>query len=443
MKRFMLAGAGTVGGFLAALALTHIAYGDVPSDPASFSQLNRFAAAFAQVRERYATPTDDRELVYGAIDGMTSNLDPHSSYFDPKTFAAITTKTQGQYAGVGLVIELNQGDGIKVASPIEGTPAFKAGIKAGDVIIAVNGEKLHAMTLDDAQVKLRGPTGSKVTLTVSRAATPKPLSFTLVRADVAVEPVTFKTEGDTGYIKIPAFNDKTVEGVTTAVRTMKGTLGSRLKGYIIDLRNDGGGTLDSAIGVSDAFLNGGEVVSTRGRNPEDTVRYDAKPGDIADGKPIIILVNGGTASASEIVAGALQDHQRARVAGTRSFGKGSVQSIIPLNGGDDGALHLTTGQYYTPSGRSIQAVGIVPDIPVAAAGTASEVDSDIDVTESQLPHHLPPSGVKPAAPKVAEVEPVPGKKYDDFQLDYVVGLLNGKLAANGDPLPSTAKRASN
>ena len=441
MKRLLLATAGAIGGFFAAFAFAHIAYGDVNSDPVAFSQLNRFAAAFAQVREHYAVPTDDRELVYGAIDGMTSNLDPHSSYFDPKTFAAITTKTQGQYAGVGLVIEINDGEGIKVASPIEGTPAAKAGIKADDIIVAVDGERLHVMTLDDAQVKLRGPVGSKVTLTIMRPGEKTPRKFTIVRADVAVEPVTFKTEGYVGYIKIPAFNDKTVDGVKKSVRTLKATLGSKLKGYIIDLRNDGGGTLDAAIGVSDAFLDGGEVVSTRGRRPQDMVRYDARPGDIADGKPIIVLVNGGTASASEIVAGALQDHHRARVAGTQSFGKGSVQSIIPLNGGDDGALHLTTGQYYTPSGRSIQAVGIVPDIPIAAAGTGDDAQADISVTEAQLPHHLPPSGVKPAEQKVAQIKPAAGKTYDDFQLRYVVDLLNGRIASNAGP--SLAKRASN
>ncbi|HEX2592274.1 MAG TPA: S41 family peptidase, partial [Rhizomicrobium sp.] len=305
-----------------------------------------------------------------------------------------------------------------------GAPGIKAGIKADDIIIAIDDKSVAGLSLDDIQKKLRGPEGSPVKLTLSRPGEKEPLEKKLIRANVAVEPVTSRREGNVGYIQIPAFNDRTTAGLKAAVAKLKKEIGPGIKGYIIDLRDDGGGVLDAAVGVSDAFLDGGEIVSTRGRDPADTERYDAKPGDIADGKPIIILTDNGTASASEIVAGALQDHKRARVVGTQSFGKGSVQTVIPLDNGAGGALHMTTGRYYTPSGRSIQALGITPDVAVAQSVT----DDAHELHEWSLPHHLSAESEAPPKPKVLPIRPT-DDKIKDFQLTYAKGLLEGPAAA--------------
>jgi carboxyl-terminal processing protease len=262
---------------------------------------------------------------------------------------------------------------------------------------------------------------------------------------VPVEPVTSKREGDVGYIKIPAFNDHTDSGLQAAVAKLKKQIGPGIRGYILDLRDDGGGVLDQAIAVSDDFLEGGEILSMRGRRPEDTERFDAHPGDITGGKPLIVLVNGGTASASEIVGGALQDHKRARIVGVTSFGKGSVQTIIPLNNGDDGALHMTTARYYTPSGRTIQAEGIVPDVVVAQGPDADDLYAAFDEREANLPHHLEAEGPRPAT-AAAPIEPPAGKKFDDFQLSYAVSMLSGgPVVADADtkPVPKTAPKGRN
>ena len=327
------------------------------------------------------------------------------------------------------MIAADQG-GVKVVTPIDDSPASHAGIKAGDSIIAVNGRGLQDLNLDKVQDMLRGPSGTPVKLTLIRTGTQKSFEVSLVRAAIQVEAVKSHREGDVGYIRIPAFNEETSNGVIAAVKNLKKQIGPRIRGYIIDLRDDGGGVLDQAIAVSDDFLNSGEVVSTRGRKPEDTQRYDAKPGDIADGKPIIVLINGGTASASEIVAGALQDHKRAKIVGMTSFGKGSVQTIIPLNDGQDGALHLTTARYYTPSGRSIQATGIVPDVAVAQGDETTTFSKLERPSEADLPHHLTAEQEVAAAPPKADVvKPPPGSKADDFQLAYAVKLMDGKVPA--------------
>jgi carboxyl-terminal processing protease len=289
-------------------------------------------------------------MVENALNGMISSLDPHSSYFDPKTYADMQVKTEGQYGGLGLVIAADNG-AIKVVSPMDDTPASKAGIKAGDIILAVDGKGLQGLSLDKVQELLRGAAGTKVTLTLMRGGDDKSFEVKLERAAIEVEAVKSHREGDIGYIRIPAFNEHTSEGLEAAVRSLKKQIGPKLKGYIVDLRDDGGGVLDQAIAVSDDFLDSGEIVSTRGRNPQDTERWDAKPGDIADGKPVIVLINGGTASASEIVAGALRDHKRAITLGITSFGKGSVQTIIPLNGGEDGALASDNGALLHALGR--------------------------------------------------------------------------------------------
>ncbi len=427
MKRFALTGLGAVAGFAVGLAALPLARGAVDEDAQSaYRALDRFGAAFAIARADYVEAPDDRKMIENALNGMISDLDPHSSYFDPKTFADMQVKTSGTYGGIGLVISADQ-DIIKVVAPIDDTPASRAGIKAGDSILAIDGHGLEGESLDKVQDLLRGPSGSKVTLTLMRTGEQKSFEVSLVRAAIQVEAVKSHREGDVGYIRIPAFNEETNDGVVAAVRSLQKQIGPRLKGYVIDLRDDGGGVLDQAIAVSDDFLEGGEIVSTRGRRPEDTQRYDAKAGDITGGKPITVLINGGTASASEIVAGALQDHKRATILGMTSFGKGSVQTIIPLNGGDDGALHLTTARYYTPSGRSIQATGIVPDIAVAEGNETDEPKIERP-SEADLPHHLVAED-KSAPTRVAVIRPPAGKKVDDFQLSYAVQLMDGKPAA--------------
>jgi carboxyl-terminal processing protease len=329
---------------------------------------------------------------------------------------------------VGLVISADQGS-INVVSPIDDSPASHAGIKAGDRILAIDGKGLQGLNLDKVQDLLRGPSGTKVNLTMLRPGAEKSFKVALIRAAIQVEAVKYHREGNVGYIRIPAFNEETNDGVVSAVKNLRKQIGPALQGYIIDLRDDGGGVLDQAIAVSDDFLDGGEIVSTRGRKPEDTQRYDAKPGDVTDGKPLVVLINGGTASASEIVAGALQDHKRATVVGMTSFGKGSVQTIIPLNGGADGALHLTTARYYTPSGGSIQATGIVPDIAVAKGDETTDFVKLERPSEADLPHHLIAEQTVSAA-RQAVMRPPPGSKIADFQLAYALKVLTGKMPAN-------------
>ena len=432
MTRFALTAGGVAVGFAAGLVV--LAHADTaPDSQSAYRALDRFGQAFSIVRTDYIDEPDDKLLIENALNGMISSLDPHSSYFDPKSFADMQVRTEGQYGGVGIVISV-EGSAIKVVAPIDDTPGAKAGIKSGDIILAVDGKGLQGMSLDQVQLLLRGKPGSRVTLTLMRGGDNKSFDVKLERAAIEVEAVKSHREGDVGYIRIPAFNEHTDTGLEAAVKALKKQIGASLKGYVIDLRDDGGGVLDQAIAVSDDFLNSGEIVSTRGRLPSDTQRYDARPGDITDGKPVVVLINRGTASASEIVAGALQDHKRARIVGMTSFGKGSVQTIIPINGGEDGALHLTTARYYTPSGRSIQATGIVPDIAVAEGNETDQTRAE-NYTEADLPHHLQgEEGAAPAtAPTTEPIRPPTGKKIDDFQLAYAVDLLDGKVAAKAGP----------
>jgi carboxyl-terminal processing protease len=417
LRRHLLLASSAVASFVVTLAAMQIAEGATNAD------LARFAKALAVVRADYVEAPKDQDLVSGAIDGMLTHLDAHSDYFSAQVFADMMTKTSGSYGGVGLVVSADKA-GAQVVQPMEGAPGQKAGIKAGDLIIAIDDKSITGLTLDDIQKKLRGPQGSPVKLTITRVGEKGPLIKNIVRADVAVEPVTSRREGNVGYINIPAFNEKTDAGVKTAVAKLKKEIGPGIKGYIIDLRDDGGGVLEAAVGVSDDFLDGGEIVSTRGRDADDTERYDAKAGDIADGKPILILTDNGTASASEIVAGALQDHHRARVVGTQSFGKGSVQTVIPLNNGEGGALHMTTGRYYAPSGRSIQTLGITPDVAVAQSAT----DDAHELREVSLPHHLAPESEVPPKPSMLPIRPPAGKTFKDFQLTYAKGMLEGPEA---------------
>jgi carboxyl-terminal processing protease len=433
MKKYAFVGIGAVAGFITALGVLPPAHG--ANDAGTYRQLDLFSDAFERVRANYVRPVDDNELINAAIEGMVSNLDPHSAYMDSKAFADMQIQTKGEFGGIG--IEVTQENGlVKVITPIDNTPGARAGIKAGDYIAAINGNSLQGLNLNDAIDKMRGPAGSKITLTILRtgdkSAPKKPFDVTLTRAIVAVDEVRWHREGDVGYIRMPGFNENTASGLETAVRDLKKQIGPGVKGYILDLRNNPGGLLDQAVQVSDDFLQSGEVVSTRGRHPDDTQRYDAHAGDVTDGKPVIVLVNGGTASAAEIVSGALQDHHRATVVGMTTFGKGSVQTIIPLGEGG-GALRLTTARYYTPSGHSIQAQGIIPDVAVAA-GDEEDIPKIARPSEADLPGHLAgetavkkPNATIVRPPANAPKTGADGKPYD-FQLTYALQMLHGKVA---------------
>ena len=418
MNRYGLVGVGAAAGFAAALIMFPAAHGA----DSVYRQLDLFHDAFETVRKDYVHPVDDNELVNSAIQGMVSSLDPHSSYMDAKAFGDMQIQTRGEFGGLGLEVTMEDGL-VKVVTPIDDTPAAKAGIKTGDFIAAIDSTPIQGMALDDAINKMRGAPGTKVTLTVLRTGAKKPFDVALTRSVIQVDTDKSRREGDVGYIRLPAFNERTTSGLEKAVYDLKKQIGPGIKGYVIDLRNNPGGLLDQAVSVSSDFVSSGEIVSTRGRHPEDTTPYYAKGHDITDGKPVIVLINGGTASAAEIVAGALQDHKRATVVGMTSFGKGSVQTIIPLGEGG-GALRLTTARYYTPSGHSIQATGITPDVQVAQ-GDEDQTPKIERPSEAQLPGHL---GVdNPNAKKNAPViRPPAGKKIDDFQLAYALDMLRGK-----------------
>src|SRR5246127_3805311 len=329
----------------------------------TYRQLKLLADLFEGVRSANVENPDDSKLVESAISGMLSGLDPHSSYMDAKSFRDMQVQTRGEFGGLGIEVTMEDGL-IKVVSPIDDTPASRAGILANDIITQLDDEQVQGLTLNQAVEKMRGPVNTKIKLKVVRKGQDNPIDVTLVRDNIRVRSARARVEADDiAYIRITTFNEQTTEGLKKEVANLSSQIGDKLKGYIIDLRNNPGGLLEEAVTVSDSFLEKGEIVSTRGRNAEETQRRTAHAGDLTKGKPVIVLVNGGSASASEIVAGALQDHKRATIVGTRSFGKGSVQTIIPLGSGN-GALRLTTARYYTPSGRSIQAKGITPDIEV-------------------------------------------------------------------------------
>jgi carboxyl-terminal processing protease len=395
------------------------------NQPTVYHQLDLFSDAFERVRIDYVTPIDDHKLVAYAIEGMVSSLDPHSEYMDAKALAELQNTTKGEFGGLGIEVTM-EGGLVKVISPIDGTPAAKAGLRPGDYIAAIDGVPVQGMHLEDASNKMRGPAGTNVTLTIMRSGEKKPFDVTLTRAVVQVDNVSWHREGDIGYIRIPGFNERTADGLEHAVKDLKKQIGPALKGYVIDLRNDPGGLFDQAIRVSSDFLNSGEIVSTRGRYPEQTLRVDAKSGgDITGRKPLVVLINAGTASAAEIVSGALQDHKRATILGMVSFGKGSVQTIIPLR---DGALRLTTARYYTPSGRSIQAQGIIPDIAVAQ-GDENELPKLARLNEADLPGHIAGDAALTRA-SAPIIRAAPGKKYADFQLAYALDLLRGRMTVS-------------
>ena len=400
----------------------------------TYQQLNLFGEVFERVRAAYVEKPDDSKLVEFAINGMLAGLDPHSSYMDPSSLRDIQVLTRGEFGGLGIEVTMEDGL-VKVVAPIDDTPAAKAGVMANDIITKIDNEQVHGLTLNQAVEKMRGPVNSKIKLTIMRKGQDKPIEVTIVRDVIRVKSVRSHAEGDdVGYIRITQFSEQTTEGLKKAISDLTSQLGSdKIKGFVVDLRNNPGGLLDQAISVSNAFLDKGEIVSTRGRNAEETQRFNAHAVDLTKGKPVIVLINGGSASASEIVAGALQDQKRATLVGTRSFGKGSVQTIMPLGAGN-GALRLTTARYFTPSGRSIQAKGIEPDIKVL-----QEVPSDLKARtdaegEASLRGHLKAEGSEESGSQSY----VPTDEKDDRALKEAFDLLRGTVTDAAFPLDPKA-----
>jgi len=397
----------------------------------TYRQLNLFGDVFERVRSDYVEKPDDSKLVESAISGMLTGLDPHSSYMDAKSFRDMQVQTRGEFGGLGIEVTMEDGL-IKVVSPIDDTPASKAGIMANDIITNLDDEAVQGLTLNQAVEKMRGPVNTKIKLKIVRKGQDNPIEVTLVRDNIRVRSVRARTEGDDiGYIRITTFNEQTTEGLKREIGNLTTSIGAdKLKGWILDLRNNPGGLLEEAVTVSDTFLDRGEIVSTRGRNAEETQRRVAHSGDLTKGKKVIVLINGGSASASEIVAGALQDHKRATLVGTRSFGKGSVQTIIPLGSGN-GALRLTTARYFTPSGKSIQAKGITPDIEVLQ-DVPDEIKARTDTKgEASLRGHLKAEGDE----KTGSQSYVPPDAKNDKALKMAVDLLHGVNVNATAPAP--------
>jgi carboxyl-terminal processing protease len=411
-------------------------YSATPNNSEIYRQLDLFGDVLERVRSDYVEKPDDAMLIDSAINGMLSALDPHSAYLNPKSFRDMQVQTKGEFGGLGIEVTMEAGAGVvKVVSPIDDTPAAKAGLMANDLITHLDGEQIVGLTLEQAVEKMRGPVNTSITLTILRKGKDDPFDVKIVRDVIRINAVKARLEGDIVYVKISTFNEQTHSNLVKQVEGLKKQLGRAARGFVIDLRNNPGGLLDQAINVSDAFLDKGAIVLTKGRLLEETQRANARAGDIADGKPVVVLVNGGSASASEIVAGALQDHKRATVIGTRSFGKGSVQTIIPL--GSNGAIRLTTARYYTPSGRSIQAKGIDPDI-VVEQELPPELQSKAPQrapSEATLPRHLKNDG-KDVREGTGSSSYVPREAEQDTQLQYALKMLRG------EPLPPPTPPAS-
>jgi carboxyl-terminal processing protease len=439
IPRFMLGAATGV-----ALSVLAVTSGFVPAGSSAvaqqnmsgqvFRQLDLFGKVFDIVRGKYVEKPDDDKLISSALNGMLSGLDPHSSYMDAKSYRDMQADTRGAFGGLGMQVTMEDGV-VKVVAPIDDTPAAQAGILAGDIISLVDGEPVKGLTLSQVIEKLRGQVGTSIRLEIARKE--KPIEVTLTRQIIKVPTVRYRDEGnDVGYVRVSQFNSLATEELKKAITALSTQIpADHLKGYILDLRNNPGGLLDQAVSISDAFLTRGEIVSTRGRNPDETMRFDATSGDLINGKPLIVLVNGGSASASEIVAGALQDQKRATVVGSQSFGKGSVQSIIPLGQGN-GALRLTTARYFTPSGRSIQAKGITPDIQVL-----QDVPKDIEAaarassSEAGLRGHLKAE----ADERQGSQAYIPPDAKDDKALQSALALLRG--TETNPAFPPNAKQA--
>ncbi|MFN3722007.1 MAG: S41 family peptidase [Paracoccaceae bacterium] len=443
MKKFVMA---AIGGTVAGVVLTtQFAAPLIAQENARnanvYEQLDLFGDIFERVRGQYVEEVDSKKLIEAAINGMLTSLDPHSSYLAPKDFDDMQVQTRGEFGGLG--IEVTQEDGfVKVVSPIDDTPADEAGIEAGDFITHVNGESVLGLQLDAAVDMMRGPVGSEIIITVVRKDVAEPFDVSIIRDTIKLTAVRSRVVGDTVVLRVTTFNDQTYSGLEENLKKAVAELGGmeNVNGFVVDMRNNPGGLLTQAIRVSDAFLDAGEIVSTRGRDARDSERINAKPGDLAEGKPIVVLINGGSASASEIVAGALQDHRRAIVVGTKSFGKGSVQTVIPLRG--EGAMRLTTARYYTPSGRSIQALGVMPDIVVNqprtnpnAAAEPEEPASAVrrQTSEADLRGTLSNDSMSEDERKLLEeerarTEEAAKLRDEDYQLAYAVDILRGLQA---------------
>jgi carboxyl-terminal processing protease len=443
MRKYMLAAMGGIlaGGLLTTQIAEPLLAQEAANNRSVYQQLDLFGDIFERIRASYVEEVDPADLIEAAINGMLTSLDPHSGYLPPEDFSDMRVQTRGEFGGLG--IEVTQEDGfVKVVSPIDGTPADAAGIEAGDLVTHVDGTSVLGLTLDEAVEMMRGPVGSEIVITVVRAGTPEPFDVSIIRDTIRLTAVRTRMEGDTVVLRITTFNDQTYpnlrDGLQKAITDAGGL--DQISGVVLDLRNNPGGLLNQAIRVSDAFLDQGEIVSTRGRLPEDGERFNATRGDLIEGKPMVVLINGGSASASEIVAGALQDHRRAIVVGTRSFGKGSVQTVMPLRG--DAAMRITTSRYYTPSGRSIQALGVSPDIVVAQpARRAAEEDDGATprraLTEADLRGSLDNDSMSEDERRQFEeerrlVEETARLREEDYQLAYALDILRGLSALNGN-----------
>ncbi len=435
MKKYMMAG---VAGILAGTLVSTQFAGPLLAQEAEktsnvYEQLDLFGDVFERIRAQYVEEVDSEDLIEAAIDGMLSSLDPHSSYLSPKDAADMRVQTSGSFGGLG--IEVTQEEGfVKVVAPMDGTPADIAGVEAGDFITNVDGQSVLGMTLDETVELMRGPVGSEIVITVVREGVEEPFDISIIRDTIKLTAVRTRVEGNTVVLRVTTFNDQTYPNLEAGLKEGVEELGGmeNIDGIVVDLRNNPGGLLDQAIKVSDAFLDEGEIVSTRGRSPEDSTRVNATPGDLAEGKPIVVLINGGSASASEIVSGALQDHHRAVVVGTKSFGKGSVQTVMPLR--SDGAMRLTTARYYTPSGRSIQALGISPDIVVqqpprqpdeVEAEETPAFRSEADLRGALDNDSLTEDERAKIEEERAAAEEAAKLRDEDFQLAYAIDLLKG------------------
>lgn len=443
MKKLVMA---ALGGTLAGAILTTQVAGPLVAQDASenatvYEQLDLFGDIFERIRAQYVEEVEPGDLIEAAIDGMLSSLDPHSSYLSPKDAADMRVQTRGSFGGLG--IEVTQEEGfVRVVSPMDGTPADDAGMATGDYITHVDGESLLGLTLDEAVNKMRGPVGSEIIITVVREGVDEPFDVSIIRDTIKLTAATARTVGNTVVLRVTTFNDQTYPNMADGLAREVEALGGfeNVDGVVLDLRNNPGGLLTQAIAVSDAFLNSGEIVSTRGRNPEESERVNAQNGDLAEGKPIVVLINGGSASASEIVAGALQDHRRAIVVGTKSFGKGSVQTVMPV--ASEGAMRLTTARYYTPSGRSIQALGVSPDIVVEQPPRQPESEdgdedngrqrSEADLRGSLNNDSLSDDERRKIEEEREAAEEAAKLRDDDFQLSYAVDLIKGLATIKTD-----------
>jgi carboxyl-terminal processing protease len=456
MRKLLFAATG--GAVLGLLATTQVAgplIAQETEDSASvYQRLDLFGDIFERIRQEYVEEVDDEDLIEAAINGMLTSLDPHSSYLSPEDADAMRVQTRGEFGGLGL--EITQEEGwVKVVSPMDGTPAAAAGMQAEDFITAVDGESLMGLTLDESLELLRGPVGSEVVLTVVREGAEEPFDVSVIRDTIRITAVRARTEGQTVVLRVSTFNDQTFANLSDGLAAQVEAAGGldRVNGVVVDLRNNPGGLLNQAIYVADAFLDAGEIVSTRGRDTAQDDRYNATPGDLTEGKPIVVLINGGSASASEIVAGALQDHRRAIVVGTQSFGKGSVQTVMPLSG--DGAMRLTTARYYTPSGRSIQSLGISPDIivdqppprdPEEALEDEEEAGPDLSMSEADLRGALDNDSLTEEErgqieEDQARAQAAADLREEDYQLAYAIDILKG-LSALGPAMPGAPRQAA-